>query len=222
MLGLVMLVTGVRSPRGRRLLEVSLAGVTALAVCSWWLDRNVDRYGDPVASTATAEYLREALPGLAVPTSFTDGNRFGEFVPRVLLESFWYTGGWNQFVLPFLLNLLLTMAAAAAAVGAARVSLRGHLEGGPVLPGWASAVLWTSVAGAFVGLLLIARETTQAQGRYLFVAIAAIAVLLVLGTAELADVRPRLQRFCVWLWPMLMALAGLYAGLRYLIPFAGL
>jgi 4-amino-4-deoxy-L-arabinose transferase-like glycosyltransferase len=222
LLGVVMLVAALRSPRARRLPEVAVAGVVAAACCAWWLLRNIDRYGDPLASAATAEYLAGAMPGLAVPTSFTDGLRFGEFVPRVLLESFWYTGGWNQFVLPLVVNLGLTMAAAAAAVGALRVGLRGGLVGGPRLSGWASTVLWTSVAGAFVGLLLIARETTQAQGRYLFVAIAAIAVLLTVGTAELTDVRPRLQRWCIWLWPALMALTGLYAAVRFLLPFAGL
>ena len=47
-------------------------------------------------------------------------------------------------------------------------------------------------------------------------------MLLTVGTAELTDVRPRLQRWCIWLWPALMALTGLYAGLRFLLPFAGL
>jgi 4-amino-4-deoxy-L-arabinose transferase-like glycosyltransferase len=222
LLGLVLLAIALRPLHWRRLVELAAAATALLAVFGWWLLRNIDRYGDPLASEANTEYLRSAIPGLAVSVPFVDGQRFGEFVPRTLLDSTWYIGGWNQFLLPFALNLALTMAAGAAVVGALRVSLRGGLTGGAPLLARHSAVLWAALTAAFVGVLLIARETTQAQGRYLFVGMVAIALFLVVGTAELTDVRPRLQRACVWLWPVLMALTSFYAAHRYLVPFAGL
>lgn len=226
LVGLLLALLTVEVVRRRRLvglLDLGLAGGTAALTAGWWFLHNVHLYGEPLAGRATNAYLSQAMAGLLVPVRFLDPQRYGDFVPKVLLQSIWYDGGWNQWQLPFGLNLLLTLLAAIALAGGARVLVRGRTEL-PALPveRRLGAALAAAVTAGFVAVLLIAQTTTQAEGRYTYVGLAAFALLTVLGTQEIVDGPPVLRRMSLWVWPVLLVGVQVYVWHSFVLRYAGL
>jgi hypothetical protein len=177
------------------------------AIAGWWFIRNMVLYGDPLASGESQAYLSH-VPGLGPlvrdPPSLSLSVLDSSF--DTLAHSSWYHGGWNQLELPHALDWIVWAAAAISITAAFLSPLRGRL------------LLATCVLGSLVAWLLLIRVTTQAEGRYLLVAIVAWATLLVAGAARLAGYRPA----ALWLWPAIMLGLDVYVLATWLIPDAHL
>jgi len=119
-----------RRPLRERLLHVGLLGAGFVLVAGWWFDRNRDLYGDVLGRQVSREYLRERLPTLVDPVSLLDAERFLYFLPENLFRSAWYTGGWNQFIGPFALNLVLWMLVGVALFAWGKALITGSFEDG--------------------------------------------------------------------------------------------
>jgi 4-amino-4-deoxy-L-arabinose transferase-like glycosyltransferase len=202
------------------LVEIAVAVGSGLGVCGGYLLRNHRLYGELLATDAGADYLRKVLPDLVEPVSWLDSERFLAETPRGLMETVWFVGGWNQLTLPFGLQLALTVVAAASFVGAVRHLVRRMASSRErstyllerVLP------ILAVLAGAAGAFLLITKETTQVQGRYLFTAIGPMAMGLVVGCRDLAVGSPVLRRLALFAWPLLMLATNLYAMHLFLWP----
>jgi hypothetical protein len=175
------------------------------AVCGWWYVRNHVIYGDPLASGATEAYLR-AVPALVRDPVGLSWGVVRSSLP-VLFRSTWYDGGWNQLLLPSILNTAVWIVAAVTAIAALASKLRGWL------------LLATCAIGSVIGWLLIIRYTTQAEGRYLLVAIVAWAAFLV-GGSEWVGRLGGWRSVSLWLWPAIFLGVDAYVLAHFLIPLA--
>ena len=168
-----------------------LVGGTVLLVAGWWYVRNVLLYGDPFG---TANLL--SVTGLRVEPA-TLQSMVGEL--RGLQMSFWGIFGWFSILLPswtYSLFKLLTVLAAAGAV-LAWLRRRGTAEGTAGLreqKNDAMGIAWKWIA---ISLALLAGWISVAQGsqgRLLFPAISALAVVAVYGLRFWAGFLPRFGR----------------------------
>lgn len=177
------------------------AGVVAAAIGVWWFLRNAVIYGEPLATEATNDYLKGVYGGALVrepPRLDVEVLRWA--LPEGL-RSVWWNAGWNEpeLHLPFGVDVALGVAAVAAIVAA----VWGRLRCRPV---W---MLLAVGAGAWGAWAALARTTTQAQGRYLLIGVAAWAMLLVLGSTRL--------RLTAWLWPVAFAVIDVYVLTEFLL-----
>jgi 4-amino-4-deoxy-L-arabinose transferase-like glycosyltransferase len=213
-----------RRPRWRALAgDCAFAAAAALAVSSWWFARNQALYGQFLASRASLAYLKAWSPALVVPVPWTSSARFVHFVPSQLFQTIWYDGAWNQFLLPKWMNMALWCLAAlslAPVVYALTSPARRHalVEGCGSLAALAAA---GSIAAGVAAVAIIAKTTTQAQGRVAFIGLVGFAVVLVLG-ADLIRDHGRWGLPAVLLWPLVLAAVNAYVFVTYLVPFAGL
>lgn len=216
---LALLLT--RRPVKERMLHLCLLAAGVLLVSGWWFDRNHDVYGDYLARQASRDYLRERLPTLVDPVSLLDADRFLYFVPETLFRSAWYTGGWNQFVGPVAVNLVLWMIVGVALFAWVKTTL---VDGAP---GWTiHRRVWVTISGfALAGLaavVLVALETTQAEGRVAFVGLSAFAIAAVAGLEQAVGGSARLRLVALAAFPALLIAYEAYVLARYVIPFRGL
>ncbi len=158
---------------GAKLVAITLG--TALVLVSPWLILNTAWYGDPLAITATRNYLGPFLARAAGPlkTFFVD-------LPRHVWKNFWYTNGWLRSTwawwayLPF---WLLSVVGLAAATRSAREPQFASSDArGPAI--WFLAA-FAVCAVAIVWILGL--ETPVDDARTGFVGLPAIACLLALG-----------------------------------------
>ncbi len=174
--GLLLLVIVVVSVLRRRWRDPVLAVALFAVVSGWWFVRNTALYGDPLASAASRAYLSRALPALVCPCPWWNLGR----VLHQLVYSLWYDGGFNQLALPWRLSAAVTaIAVLSLGRGIWVVRNRYRATGASDL---ALLTLLLTAAGAIVAFWEIATQTTQAEGRYLLVAVAAWSILLVAGT----------------------------------------
>lgn len=204
LLGGSLVVSALR--RGDRRSPVA-ALVCAVAVCGWWFVWNVVRYGDPLAVAQTTRYLRAEFPGLnlirAVPSS--SPRTILDAVPQ-LVHSTWYSGGWDQLLLPGWVDTCLWVLAGLSLLAA----LATRLGRTPVV--WAAALASVAVWVAIV------RQTPHGQGRYLLTGVAAWSTLFVSGSSRL----PRAESWAIWLWPLTFVSVDLWVVATYLVPYGGL
>jgi len=205
-----------RVPVRRRLLDLALSVGAAAAVSGWWFARNLDLYGDVLARDASHGYLKETIPGLIAPVPWTDTERFLYFVPERLLQSIWYTGGWNQLFAPFLVNLGLSFLAAVAVFAALRALVVGGRRCG--IDRRAGALLVLSALAGLVSVLLVAKDANQAEGRIAYVGLTAFAAIAVLGLVEAVGGSPRVRRWSLALWPLILAIFNAYVITQFLVP----
>jgi hypothetical protein len=200
---LILVAVAWASLRRRQVLPPVVAGLTCLLMAAWWFIRNVQVYGDLTADAATRTALTNVFGPtiLREPPGFTWHRLVESF--HVLRRSFWYDGGWNQLHLPAWMDAVLGVMAVGCFL--ALIVRRGR----ELLP----AVL--CAAGGVLAWLLIIREYTQAEGRYLLIAGSSWSLLLVLGAKHLASGRS----LGLWVWPAAFLCVDAYVAVEWLIPY---
>jgi len=171
--GLVLAAALSGHNRREALRAVAVLVVVSLALSGWWLLRNLDQHGDPLAVAATADYLRNEVP--FVFASVPAAERAFERVPNELWSGFWYASyhvRWSWWV--YLLFWTLTLG------GVVGVVVPGK-RSGPGTPRAAIAVLGVLAIGGLAGLWIIGLQTIAAQARHVYPALPAIACLVALG-----------------------------------------
>jgi hypothetical protein len=209
-------------PLEEKLLQLGLLGLGFLLVSGWWFLRNNDLYGEFLAREISRDYLRAGLPGLIDPVSIFDADRFLYFLPETLFRSAWYAGGWNQFFGPFALNLLLWMVVGAALFAWARAILAGPREAGWTIGRREAVCLSIFALAGLAAVVLVALETTQAEGRVAFVGLSAFAIAAVSGLEQAVGGSARARAAALTAFPALLLAYDVYVLARYVIPFRGL
>jgi 4-amino-4-deoxy-L-arabinose transferase-like glycosyltransferase len=188
--GLVLAVA--LSARGwREPLRLLAVFAGAALICSgWWLVRNVEQHGDPLAVRATEDYLRAEDP-LEFALADSDVERAFVKLPQEMWSGFWYRSlqfRWSTWAyLPFWVF-------AAGGIAGLAFGKRKVPAGNRSPPSRAGLVVLGVLALAGLATLwVIGLRTAAAQARFVFVALPAIACLVALGL-ERARV-PVLARF---------------------------
>ena len=214
--GLVLLLVVVRSVTCRWWRDPLLAVAAFLAVSGWWFVRNTVLYGDPLAGSATLQFLNQFVAHLVVPP-FSQSVA-GYWIPW-LVNSVWYQGGANQLMLPWdVASGVSLLAVLCLARGAWVVWRRGRTAPSSRLE---LPVLELAAAGAVAAWVLLSFQITQAPGRYLLVSISAWAILLVAGTDRISALPAAARHAAVWLWPAIFAGLDVYVFVQYLVPHGG-
>jgi 4-amino-4-deoxy-L-arabinose transferase-like glycosyltransferase len=171
----------------QRFVYLSVFGVTLSLVAPWSI-RNVMLYGDAFALSA----MPSAVPLLVVERAFVSDYWVTRF-PREVFKTFVGYFGHATVKLPRLVYVAWLLFFAVAAAGLARRGRRGQ-QGHQGQQGRQSqqgqqgamsmrlaAILLTAIAGAVVILVRINLQFDQPQGRYLFPALPAIALMMAIG-----------------------------------------
>jgi len=183
--------------------------IAALAVVGWWLVQNQIWYGDPLALHATNVHQREVFP--AVLNVAGPLHRIFVDVPRDFYSSFWYDSGWNQFTWRWFWYVPFW---GLAALGVAGLVLIRRV--GPRVASRAPIAVTALLAfGALCSVWIVGIPTNTEQGRYAFMGLPAIAVLLALGYERLR--MPPIARFIL----PAIGLIGTVLAIRYhvIIPY---
>jgi hypothetical protein len=189
----------------RLLLRAALpVALPVVAIAGWWYWRNFTLYGDWLG----VEHL-VSINGLR-DEPLTWENWQHEF--RGLRYSFWGLFGWFNILLPTWIYTLLDgfMVVATAGVLFGLFTSRGQ-------PRQTTAVRWLLVGWATISALLLLYWMNKAmgsQGRLIFPALTAIAILGTAGLEWWVRRLPHLLQAC-WLGaaPALLAATTLYAGI---------
>jgi 4-amino-4-deoxy-L-arabinose transferase-like glycosyltransferase len=205
--GLMLLLLAGYAVRDRDWRAPAAAFGCFAAVCVWWYVRDAVIYGDPLASSASRNYL-SSISGLVRHPAGLSLSVLWDSIKKAA-HSTWYDGGANQLQLPHALDITVWVVAVSALLAGSLSSLRGKL------------VLATAAIGSLITWLVIASDTTQAEGRYLLVGIIPWAGLLVAGAVKLASALKlaRYRELALWLWPAIFAGVDGYVLATWLVPF---
>ena len=204
--------------------------IPVLVIAGWWYARNVVLYGEPTGLRAMYEVVGRR-------TDFGQ-DLWGEF--RGLRRSFWGLFGWFSIPMPEWVYLALDVLSGLALIGLG-LALWAWLRRGlgreawrswrDRVPGWGAAGRPISLAilSLWLGVTLLSLVrwtslTKGSQGRLLYGAVAAIAILLVVGVRSwLAGQHHRWIATGVLLSGAMLALAGAapwaWIGPEYARPF---
>jgi Dolichyl-phosphate-mannose-protein mannosyltransferase len=175
--------------RHRRLRWLIPAGLLvfgiALALCGWWFLRNLQLYGDlsGLSTHLGVIGMRRRFP--SSPAAWV-----AEF--RGLRYSFWGLFGWFNVLMPDPFYWIVDILTVLGVVGfgiSLRVAHSRREQPSWRLPALAMLALWIGLVA--LALLRWTRLTSASQGRLLFPALAAIALILVVGWAEVVPRRAR-------------------------------
>lgn len=181
--------------------------VPTLAIAGWWYWRNQALYGSwlGVNELLAANGLRQE--------PLTWGSAKGEF--RGLRYSFWGLFGWFNILLPGWVYPLMDALSLIALAGLAVGFVRGWPR--PAAAFWNDPATWVRAllalwAAMILGLIAYwATFATSSQGRLLFPAISAFAILMVLGLAAWTRWLPaRIGGLVLAALPLLLAGCSLY------------
>jgi hypothetical protein len=218
----ILALIAIVSIRRRDAFALPMAALSCVSVSAWWLVRNAVLYGSPLAQGAANRYLTRLIPGLVHPVGWLNFSRFGQFVPRQLLSTAWYDGGWNQFTLPLWMNYALAALAILSLVCGGLVALGVLRADNDRLSPWAGCALVLTVLGGFVAVIIIAKDTIQAEGRVAYVGLSAFATLCVAGLAWTGRSRRWSRHLCIWTWPVVLAAVNVFVLFDVVIPFRSL
>jgi hypothetical protein len=211
-----------RAPLLHRVVQAGLAGVGFLLAAGWWFSRNQALYHDVLARDISRDYLRPLIPGLVDPVPIWDADRFLYFVPESLFRTAWYTGGWNQFIGPFAANFVLWLAVGVALFAWCRVVIaRPGAAGWTIARPEAICLTLTALAG-LTAVMLVARDTLQAEGRVAYVGLSAFAIMAVAGLEQAVGGSRRARTVALAAFPAMLLAYELYVVSRYVVPFRGL
>ena len=178
-----------------------VVGVLAFAIGGWWYAINLARYGA----------IQPSVPGFP-PGKFLGDNDvlFFHYATRVVLLRYWGNFGWFEAIMPT--TLIYTAAAVAAAlllVGLARASRPRGLRLALLVMLAPTAATYTLMVKQALGTYLRTGYYSALSGRYLFVGVVGVAVVIGMGAANL----PRIRR-----WSPLVLLLG--AGLMQAVAIS--
>jgi 4-amino-4-deoxy-L-arabinose transferase-like glycosyltransferase len=171
---------------GRLLLWLSLPFAI---IAGWWLVRNQILYGDPLGYGM----FLSSVSSLQAAADLSRPEVWRSFVEQTH-ESFWGLFGWMVISLPKGVNAALTLLLPSAVIGALVGWLwRRELKTVRRIGGGRWMLLIITVLAFVLWTINFARTNggSAFQGRYLFPAIAAIAVLLVAGLSAIVPDRFR-------------------------------
>ncbi|MFN3761821.1 MAG: glycosyltransferase family 39 protein [Anaerolineae bacterium] len=175
----------------------------ALALCGWWYGRNGYLYGDPTGLSAMLPLVGRREPGFGLAD-------FLRTEARLVWNSYWAVFGWYNLAAPAwvyrVYGLLSALGLAGLVLFGARAVRRRDWG---ALGRMGYLALWALIVA--VGLVRWTLTTGGSQGRLLYPAVGAHAVLLALGWAQLAPARARR-----WLFS---ALGGVLLALALWLPF---
>ena len=176
LLSLALYVTGAlaaarKLARHQWMIVFGVVLLSAAGLAGWWYLRNWQLYGELTGQGA----ILLALGGRTrLPTSW--GDIIGEF--RGLIMSFWGLFGWFSILLPHSVYIALAFVTVAALSGLIARTARRRWEAA-MLPSLLLLTAWTGLVLA--GLVVWTLKASASQGRLMFPAVGAVAVLLVAG-----------------------------------------
>lgn len=187
------------------------AGIPALLVAGWWYARNIMLYGD-----------WSGLAHLMEINGQRQGTMdWGDFWPEFngLRYSAWGLFGWFNILLPdwFYTTMdLITMVGLSGAIGATVDRYRKQEKTGFAV----LVMLWLWLVMMLALLLYWTTQATGSQGRLLFPAISAFAILLVAGIDFWLHWLPALAGRLAWSAILALLLAMSCYALGWLLPGA--
>jgi len=189
----VALLLSPLSWRGRGL-ALSVLVTVPLAVAGWFYIRNLIEYG--------AVYPGDQInTGLGPPRPITDPVYREVFFDSVQ-KSYWYVGGWMNVGIADALYQFLNVVAGMALGGIIVIAVGNKLT---LLQRRAAVLLTILFAMGIVEVFWIStRISFEAQGRFLFVAQPAIALLLALGISALFQRDPQRDHAAAIVLPIVL------------------
>jgi hypothetical protein len=204
---------------------VCTAFAIALFVGGWWLVRNQRLYGELFVAQTFVRYFQDtARPELFLRIGYTFASYLLLLVIPLTFRSFWGVFGHMQIQMgvlkeapllpPSWIYPLLVVPSVASLVGLVRVYARRTDLDPAARTCWALLLITTLlVAAAF---LRFNTEFFQAQGRYLFPAMAPIALFFVLGLQWVVPEKARVK--VAWVVGAAMLALALYALVGCILP----
>lgn len=158
-----------------------VVGALAFAIGGWWYAINLARYGA----------IQPSVPGFP-PGKFLgdDDALFFDYATRVVLLRYWGNFGWFETILPWTFVYTAFVAVSVLLlIGLVRAARPRGLR-------WALLVMLAPTAGTYVlmvktalGVYLRTGYYSALSGRYLFVGVVGVAVVVGLGAAGVPKVR---------------------------------
>lgn len=215
----VIYVLGVLWWRQRSWRDVArLAGAIAgpvLVLSGWWFARNQLLYGDPLGY----RMFLSSVSILFTPADYSLRQTWWEFL-LITHRTFWGHFGWLAVQLAprwlFFFACLYVLAPVGAAIGYLWRREAGTWTGVRNASAWGLLFLTVLVTVAWTLNFGRTNGASAFQGRYLFVAFAAIAVLLVTGISAVAPDRWRGAAVALLIAPV--ALLAVYVPGGYIVP----
>jgi len=149
--------------------DVGIVVAVWAALTGWWFARNAAVYGDPTATTRMVEMMGRRAGEVSFATLW------GEL--RGLVGSFWGLFGWFNVPAPDAMYRMFNLVALAAVAGWGLRLVRRRQMATPRAVAWPA--LWALIVLA--ALAQWTARTPASQGRLLFPALPALAVLLAAG-----------------------------------------
>lgn len=187
----------------------------ALALSSWWFIRNAWVYGNLDIFGLQRHDLVVIGQPLTGPLTLAAAKRF----VSISFQSFWAQFGWMGIVVDERIYLFLWALCAVAVLGLVLFAIRTLWQGDTLShhQRWSLALVALSLALLAAGVLQYNLTYIQAQGRYFFPAIIAIATFFVLGLREIVS-----PRYAPLLFGFLFAgmfVLDVVALVRFVVPY---
>jgi len=175
----------------------------ALAICGWWYLRNWYLYNDPTGLSAMLALMGHRELGFGL-------REWLQSEAELVWMSYWAVFGWFNLAAPRWVYGIYALLVLLGTLGLARFVIRAvQQKRWSDLSGVAYLGLWALIMAA--GLVRWTLITGGSQGRLLYPAISAHAILLALGWAQLCPARARR-----WLF---LTLIGILLALAFWLPF---
>ena len=171
---LLLAIFSEKAPWRAKLMRAGALGAIMLVIVAPWLIRNLYLYGDLLGQSA----MSKAISGLLEKHSL-GSEYFRFYFPLHFITSFIGNFGWLTLPLPGWAYLLYTIAFVSAAACWIRGVVRHQIDFR------LSAILFTAIVLNLMVVIYINLNQSQAQGRYMFPTLPAIALLLGLGLESL-------------------------------------
>ncbi len=198
--------------------------LAAAGVAGWFFMRNIHLYGDPFALAAMKLAHPHLLNERSLWAYFLPFSDFS--FPSVAFESFWAGFGWlNIRVNPAIMGTFLALSLFGAAGAAIRIYMRWRAGRRRLTRHLQPSLLLMLHAGLSLAFMVrLNLEFMQPQGRYLFVSLAPVSILLAEGlrywTDRLTPAAARIRRLSPALLASLLLILNLLCLIEMLRRYA--